>query len=103
MDGRNGAYLFSLSISTNGRFNVNRGQTVPVGKQKWFAFGNVALDHLNPTGRHGVLPGVGERHGPVFLSMAVVELYPRFAPQAQRDIAGLPQIVSEIVLNHLPF
>ena len=51
----------------------------------------------------GVLAGVGQGDGPVFLVVVIVKSDAGFASEAEGDVAGHPEVVAEEVLDDVAF
>src|SRR5436190_13473757 len=103
MHGGNGAEFFGATVRLYGRSDVDVRKAVAVGEKKGFALGNVALDHFKSKCRHRILTGVGKRNRTVLFGVPVMKLNLRRTPKRERDVAGVPEIIAEVVLDHVAF
>ena len=101
MHGGNGAdFLRGLVLPDDGG-DVDVADAVAVGEKKGVVIAEVFLDLADAGGGHGLLAGVGEGDGPVFLAMVRVKFHGGLGAEAQRGVARVPQVIAEVVLDHL--
>ena len=101
VDGGQGADFAGGLVGSDAGVDVDGGQSVAVGKQKRFARRDVALDGFDAEGGHGILPGIGQGDIPVLLIMIVVTCDFGGVAEFEGDVAGVPQVVAEVVFDHV--
>src|SRR4051812_7712721 len=101
MDGGDSADGFRLVMECYRAGDVDITDTVTVGKKKAVIRTQVLLDSVNTFSSERILTGIRKSHLPIFFRMPGMELRFRIAPQIKSSVAGIPQVVPEIFLDHL--
>src|SRR5215467_991225 len=82
----------------NGFVDVAVGYTVPIGHQESILV-NESQHTFEPAAGHGSLAGVDQGYAPILFIMLVMVFDLRPRPQAQGDVAGVPMVIAEVILD----
>ena len=102
MDCGDGEFFSVLPMKGHGGRQVDVSHAVAIGEEEFGVVANERLDLENAAGGHGILARVGQGDRPIFFAVVIVEAGIGLLTQAQRDVAGHPEVIAEVILDHVP-
>ena len=103
VDGCEGADFVGLGVEGDGGGDINVADAVAVGEEKVGVVADVFFDEFDAVGGHGIFAGFGECDFPVFFGVVGMEGDVWCASEGEGGVAGVPEVVAEVVADHVAF
>src|SRR3954454_17066974 len=83
--------------------DVDASDTISVGQQEGVVVLEIFPDAMNAFAGHRISAGIGERDLPILLGVTGMKFGLWLLAEEERRVANIPEIIPEVLLNHLTF